>query len=315
MHVRCPCNIRYHRLGSTGRQHQRFLLLRSPRPPALRPRNNRYPIHHTLISSGAKHYACTRANSDAGHLRTRRPLSDAYRGYKTGGYNIRATTIERFNDGYAPETLNSYELGMKSSLLENRLRANLALFQSDYKDIQTNVQVDPLNPAATDVFNAGKARIKGAELDLTARPTQALTVGLSYAYLDAKFLQILDQGGADITSRYTYVEAPKHTISTNMEYVFPETFIGRPSIYIDYYMQSKKHTASGDPRFIIGDYGLLNARLSLSDIPIGFGSFKISAFGKNLTDTSYYVAHYQGFVPAAIFGEPRTYGLELSLNF
>jgi iron complex outermembrane receptor protein len=165
------------------------------------------------------------------------------------------------------------------------------------------------------VFNAGKARIKGAEFDLTARPTQALTVGVNYAYLDAKYLQILNQSGVDITGRYTYVEAPKHTISTNLEYVFPETSIGRPSIYIDYYMQSRKRTSSADRRFVIGDYGLLNARLSLSDIPIGIGSFKLSAFGKNLTNTTYYIAHFQGAVPAAIFGEPRTYGLELSLNF
>jgi iron complex outermembrane recepter protein len=237
------------------------------------------------------------------------------RGYKTGGYNVRSTTVQRFNEGYGPETLNSYEIGIKSSLLDNRLRANLALFRSDYKDIQVNVQVDPLNPAATDVFNAGKARIKGAEFDLTARPTQALTVGFNYAYLDAKYLQILNQSGADITRRYTYVEAPKHTISTNIEYVFPETSIGRPSIYVDYYMQSKKRTSSADPRYVVGDYGLLNARVSLSDIPVGIGSLKLSAFGKNLTNTNYYIAHYQGAVPAAIFGEPRTYGLELSLNF
>lgn len=237
------------------------------------------------------------------------------RGYKTGGYNIRASSLDRFSEGYGPETLNSYELGIKSSLLDNRLRANLALFQSDYRDIQTNVQVDPLNPAATDVFNAGKARIKGAELDITARPAQALTIGLNYAYLDAEFLQILSDKGADITSRYSYVEAPKHTISTNIEYIFPVTPIGQPSIYIDYYMQSKKNSASGDSRYIVGDYGLMNARFSLSDIPIGFGHFKASAFAKNITNTTYYVAHYQGYVPAAIFGEPRTYGLELALNF
>ncbi|QZP09810.1 TonB-dependent receptor [Caenibius sp. WL] len=237
------------------------------------------------------------------------------RGYKTGGYNIRASTIDRFNAGYDPETLNSYEIGLKSELFDRRLRLNLAAYQLDYRDIQTNVQVDPLNPGLTDVFNAGKARIKGIEADITLRPVHALTLGLSYAYLDAKYRKIVDLAGNDITSRYTYVEAPKHTISSNLEYIFPETGAGTPSLYVDYYYQSKKYTATGDPRYIIGDYGLLNARLSLSDIPIGFGKWKLSAFGKNLTGKKYYIAHYQGFVPAAIYGEPRTYGVELSFEF
>ncbi len=237
------------------------------------------------------------------------------RGYKTGGYNIRASSIQRFGEGYGPETLNSYELGIKSDLLSRQLRVNVALFQSDYKDIQTNVQVDPLNPSLTDVFNAGKARIRGMEVDITAQPTQALTFGFNYAYLDAKYRQILDIAGNDVSSRYTYIEAPKHTISTNLEYRFPETGIGKPSLYIDYYMQSKKHTDTGNPNFIIGDYGLLNARLTLSDLPLGFGNWKISAFGKNLTNTRYYIAHYQGVLPAAIYGEPRTYGAELSFTF
>ena len=237
------------------------------------------------------------------------------RGYKTGGYNIRASSLQSFGQGYGPETLSSYELGVKSDLLDKRLRVNLAIFQSDYKDIQTNVQVDPLNPAITDVFNAGKARFRGAELDITAQPTEALTFNLNYAYLDAKYLQILDGSGADVTDYYTYIEAPRNTISTSVEYKLPETGIGRPSLYVDYYMQSKKFTNTNDAGYIIGDYGLLNARLTLSDIPIGLGNWKLSAFGKNITDTKYYISLFQGGIPAAIYGDPRSYGLELTFNF
>ncbi|WP_380875946.1 TonB-dependent receptor [Sphingomonas sp. DBB INV C78] len=238
------------------------------------------------------------------------------KGYKTGGYNLRASTIERFEEGFGPETLDSFEIGIKSSWLNNRLRANLAVFRSNYKDIQTNVQTDETNPAITDVFNAGKARIQGIELDLTAKPTQSLTFSANYAYLDAKFEKIVDPiSGADITSRFTFVEAPKHTLTTSAEYHFPEMSIGQLSASVDYFMQSKKSTSTADPRYIIGDYGLLNARLTLSDIPVGFGNWRLSAFGKNLTDKEYYVAHFNGGLPAAIFGEPRTYGLELTFEY
>ncbi|WP_097093585.1 TonB-dependent receptor [Novosphingobium sp. Chol11] len=237
------------------------------------------------------------------------------RGYKTGGYNIRASSIARFNEGFGPETLDSFELGIKSSWLDNHLQANLALFRSNYKDIQTNIQSDPTNVAITDVFNAGKARIQGFELDLIAQPIDALTLSVNYAYLDAKFQQILDQAGNDITSRYTFVEAPKHTLTTSLEYRFPDTPIGVLTANIDYFLKSKVSTSTADPRYVIGDYGLLNARLTLSDIPVGFGSWRLSAFGKNLTDKEYYIAHFNGGLPSAIFGDPRTYGLELTFEY
>ena len=237
------------------------------------------------------------------------------RGYKTGGYNIRASSIARFNEGFGPETLDSFELGIKSSWLDNHLQANLALFRSNYKDIQTNIQSDPTNVAITDVFNAGKARIQGFELDLIAKPIDTLTLSVNYAYLDAKFQQILDQAGNDITSRYTFVEAPKHTLTTSLEYRFPDTPIGVLTANIDYFLKSKVSTSTADRRYVIGDYGLLNARLTLSDIPVGFGSWRLSAFGKNLTDKEYYIAHFNGGLPSAIFGDPRTYGLEVTFEY
>ena len=74
---------------------------------------------------------------------------------------------------------------------------------------------------------AGKARIQGLELDLTAKPTSALTVSANYAYLDAKFQQIIDPlTGSDITNKFTFVEAPKHTLTLGAEYAFPTTPIG-----------------------------------------------------------------------------------------
>ncbi|HKT78024.1 MAG TPA: TonB-dependent receptor [Sphingobium sp.] len=238
------------------------------------------------------------------------------KGYKTGGYNLRASTVQRFDEGFGPETLDSFEAGIKSTWLDDHLRLNLTAFRSNYKDIQTNVQSDPTNVAITDVFNAGKARIQGVEMELMAKPTRGLTFSLNYAYLDAKFQEIIDPAtGADITSAYTFVEAPKHTLTASLEYVFPETPIGTFTANIDWFQQSKKSTATADPRYIIGDYGLLNARLTLSDIPVGFGKWRLSAFGRNLTDKEYYVAHFNTGVPGAIFGEPRTYGLELTFEY
>ncbi|WP_286774497.1 MULTISPECIES: TonB-dependent receptor [unclassified Sphingomonas] len=237
------------------------------------------------------------------------------KGYKAGGYNLRASTIARFEQGFGPESLDSYEAGIKSSWLNNHLRANLAVFQSNYRDIQVNVQSDPTNPAITDILNAGKARIKGAEFDLTMKPSSNLSVSLNYAYLDAKYLKIVSQTGADVTKNYFFVEAPKNTLSASAEYYFPKTSIGTFSANVQYYMQSKKYTSSNDPRYIVGDYGLLNARLTLSDIPVGFGKWELAVYAKNLTDEKYYAAYFNTGLPGAMFGEPRSYGVQLSVGF
>ena len=67
----------------------------------------------------------------------------------------------------------------------------------------------------------------------------------------------------------------------------------------------------------IESYDLLNARLTLSEIPVGDGqSLQIAAWGKNLTDEDYRVSTIPfGLWTVSYFGEPRTYGVELSYQF
>mgnify|MGYP000945228222 CR=1 FL=1 len=236
-------------------------------------------------------------------------------GYKTGGYNVRASTIQRFNQGFGQETLVAYELGLKTTLLDRHLRFNAAVFQSNYKNIQINVQSDPTNISRTDVLNAGKARIRGAELDLSAVPIDGLTINLSYALLDAKYQQILDGNGAEVTANYNYIQAPKNTLTAGIEYVHPLEKLGNFSASLDYSYQDRKNSSSTDFRYIVGAYGLLNARIGLSSIPLGASEWSLNAFGRNLTDKSYYLDQFNAGLPAAIFGEPRTYGIELGVKF
>src|SRR5690606_34020654 len=111
---------------------------------------------------------------------------------KTGGFNIRATTKERFDNGFDEETLRSYELGLKSQWWDNRLRLNAAVFLADYDDIQVNAQSDLSDATKADIINAGEAEIEGVELDLTALLTDRITLGLNYGYLNADYEQIDD---------------------------------------------------------------------------------------------------------------------------
>ncbi|SNS35175.1 iron complex outermembrane recepter protein [Sphingomonas laterariae] len=237
------------------------------------------------------------------------------RGYKSGGFNTRASTLERFAEGFGPETLTSYELGFKSTLLDKRLRLNIAAFMSDYKDIQVNLRSDPLNVGITDVLNAGKAKVKGVELDITVRPVDPLTISFSYAYLNGDYKEVIDATGTDRSEFFRFINMAPNTITAKLDYQFPATGIGQPGIYVDYYYQDRITTSTSDPRYQAPSYGLLDLRFTLSDIPIGFGSWRLSAFGRNLTDKEYYIAHFNSGVPSAFFGQPRTYGLELTFEY
>ena len=239
-------------------------------------------------------------------------------GYKTGGFNMRASSIAIFEQGFDEETLRSYELGVKAQWLDNRLRTNLAVFQADYDDIQINAQTDLSNPATADILNAGKATIQGAELEVTAVVVEGLTLSLQYGYLNARYDEIIDGFGRDVTGSYEFVNAPQHSYTLDATWDIAATPIGLLSANANYSWQDDKYitatTTNGD--FTIDDYGLLNARLTLSEIPgLPEGNLKVALWGKNLEDKEYTFLNAPGFGTYVAWGEPRSYGIDLSYEY
>lgn len=99
-------------------------------------------------------------------------------GYKSGGFA--AGTL---NAAFNPETNQSMEAGLKGSLADGRLQANLALFHMKYKNLQVN-QVIGVSGAVT---NAARATIDGLETEFVARPTPDWRLELSGSWLNARF--------------------------------------------------------------------------------------------------------------------------------
>ena len=112
-------------------------------------------------------------------------------GYKSGGFNVRSTE-GGFQPAFDEEEMVSYEVGIKSTLFDNRVRLNAAAFQSDYTDMQIQQILDNTAVFLTDVFNAGEAEISGFEMDLTAILIEGLTLNLGYGYTDANFVEVID---------------------------------------------------------------------------------------------------------------------------
>ncbi|MGG7305485.1 TonB-dependent receptor domain-containing protein, partial [Klebsiella pneumoniae] len=85
---------------------------------------------------------------------------------------------------YDPEYAWGYEVGAKTQWFDRKLTFNLALFRTDYKDLQVS-QLIPL--CCVVVSNAAKARLQGVEVEAVARPFAGFQLDGSYSYLDAKF--------------------------------------------------------------------------------------------------------------------------------
>ncbi|WP_232455593.1 TonB-dependent receptor [Sphingomonas sp. KC8] len=240
----------------------------------------------------------------------------AVKGYKTGGYNIRASSIANFNNGFDAETLWSYEAGVKTQFLDNRVRLNAAAFVSKYRDIQINVQSDPTNARITDVLNAGKATVKGFEGELTIVPADGVRITANYGYLDPKYDEIISGTGQDVSNMFRFTNSPKHSYALGFDYTLPAMSFGTLSANLNQSWQSKKYSnasvASG--AYIIGSYGLLNARLTLAEMPFAKG-VKLGVWGRNLTNRDYYIMQFNIGRPGALFGEPRTYGVDLGIEF
>jgi iron complex outermembrane recepter protein len=110
------------------------------------------------------------------------------KGFKAGGWTTRLSSpITSANQAqFSPEYTKTWELGLKSTWFEQRLRANAALFYTDYDGIQLNIQ-QGISPVYT---NAGNAKIKGAEIELQSIVGHGLSLNFSGSYIDAYYTYV-----------------------------------------------------------------------------------------------------------------------------
>lgn len=106
------------------------------------------------------------------------------KGYKSGGFNLDSTAAAAGADPrFKSEEVEAYEAGIKTRLLDRRLTANLALFYQNFD----NFQVLEFTGVQYVTFNVPKVKSSGFELELTARPSDELTVNGSLTYADARY--------------------------------------------------------------------------------------------------------------------------------
>jgi iron complex outermembrane recepter protein len=265
-------------------------------------------------------------------------------GYKAGG-SLESGPPGKFNQTFDPETITSYEAGLKSYWLDHRLRLNAAYFDSRIKDMQLVFSGQPGNPSVTQAYNAGEARIKGFELGVLVAPIEDVTLNLDYTRLIAQITKVdvipgtIFDGATNLASPYrvgdningllTLPYAPAHSLNVGADYTFLHLGNADLTAHLDYRFQSKVYNSAAagpDLRnrdfWAQGAYGIFNARLTLDmELPHG-DKAKVALWGKNITRKQYAQSALAngstltGYTSKAIaWAEPASYGIDLSYEY
>jgi iron complex outermembrane receptor protein len=261
----------------------------------------------------------------------------AAEGFKGGGQNLRGSPAILTFSPVDPETATDVEVGVKSDLLDRRLRFNVAAYRTDYQDIQRSAIVGGVDGAATTIIrNAAEATIQGVELAATWAPVDQLTFVATGNYFDAeydKWPDLVPDAGGDlvpIDRSPTPFTGSEWTYSLSARWDQALTF-GLLSVTVDYYWQddallsadlnhalSPSDPSFQDPSLVTQDsYGLWNARTSLFLPQQGL---EVAVFGKNLGDEEYLTSITDLSRTAlgqivGLSGAPRTWGVTLKKTF
>lgn len=238
------------------------------------------------------------------------------KGFKSGGFNNYPADPVAARTFFRPEEIQAYEVGLKATVWDGRLRANIAVFTYDYTDLQVFAPIDTGGGVpVVQVTNAAKAEVTGAELELTARLIPSLDVQLNYAYLDATYDRFLF-GGQDLSGN-RLTRAPRTTVSFNADWHY-DLASGTLRLHGNYvYSSNVFFTPFNDPELSTGSYGLLNASAAFES---GNRRWTVTAYGKNLTD-EVYLAHGIDTI-ATVFdlkvaeiGPPRQFGVSIAWRY
>ncbi len=254
------------------------------------------------------------------------------RSYKSGGINLSGLPLDANNNPILstatvkPETVNHYELGLKTQLLDRRATINLAAFWTDIYDYQATVNNFQLAVLRGYLANAGKVRTRGIEFDSAFRPTSGLNLYVNGAYTDAKYVRFANapcppelSGGSnsppfcDISGQ-RLPGVSKWAFSYGAEYNWPA---GDGQVYVGYdgsYRSDFSSNPSPSAYMNIAGYSLSNFRLGYRK----GDKLNIFAWVRNAFDQNYYelLTTQSGNTGLIVGqpGDPRTFGVTLSFG-
>jgi|APFre7841882724_1041349.scaffolds.fasta_scaffold01633_5 iron complex outermembrane receptor protein len=259
-------------------------------------------------------------------------------GFKSGGFDMRGDVVLTPDtvNGYDPETVQSYEIGTKGTLFDDRLSYNFAAFYADYSDQQiTRQQPTVTGSIASFVDNAGASTIQGVELEGTLQFSDRFSLNYGFGWTDAEFdkyetFQVITNPApppptltvpVDLSDTAVFQNTPEWNGNLALNYAQPlqngwgsllATLSG--SYRDSYYMFEF-------PNPLIDQ----NDAYTLVDASIAWTSandkLRFQLLGRNLTDEEYKIGGYYfpgalyGNIVNSFYGPPRTVSLSVSYRF
>ncbi|MFN3515008.1 MAG: TonB-dependent receptor [Phenylobacterium sp.] len=251
-------------------------------------------------------------------------------GFKSGGFDMRADEIltPASRDGYEPETVDSYEAGLKGFFFDRRLSLNTAAFYAKYKDQQVTLQTPVGASIASQVLNVGQSHMSGFELEGTAFLAPSLTANFALGYIKAEFdeYRALDLTATppvvrDFANSRVFQNTPEWTGAVSLTYTHDMGDHGRVVFVPSASYRGDFSMFEVPSRLDQEAYWLVDASLvwhSADD------RYRVGLHGKNLGDETYRVGGYNfpqsagvlfGNSVTAFYGPPRTVTLSLEARF
>lgn len=243
------------------------------------------------------------------------------RGYRSsalnGGAQFGVNEITKTN----PEIVDAYELGLKSQWFDQSLQLNAAIFYNDYQDQQF------LNVIGIQQFlvNAGESTIKGAEIEITALPTEKLALSIGVGYLNTKYdrLELANPytGAPENLSGNELIAAPELNINLSIDYQLLQANIGTLNLHIDSHFIDDQWFSPYNEQL---GYDQIHAEAhSETNLKLIFNStnknYRASFWVKNIeeNDEPTYAINLQGGFNFDYYSMPlpRRYGFDFSYHF
>ena len=240
-------------------------------------------------------------------------------GFRSGGFSGRAGTLAQLNEVPAEEIVD-YEIGFKADwyLGEIAARTNFAIFYSEIDNRQRSfTRQTPTGGLTTIIESAAEGEVSGYEGEILVYLNEYWTLNAGFSNIDSEHKKFIDSQGID-RSNEPVPQSPEYSYNAGLTFQKPLESGGEAVVTLDYnWIDEQSFGFNPDPTVTSDSYGLVNARAGWSEIMNG--PFSVHIWGRNLADEEYIVGGvflFDNFgYSTNNFGEPRTFGVDLSLDF
>lgn len=236
-------------------------------------------------------------------------------GYKAGG-STESMAVGQFGITFKPENVTSYELGLKSYLFDRHLRLNAAVFNSKFDDMQMFFVSSSSDTSVILGLNAGKASVRGLELETLWQPLDSLSFTLEYTYLHTRDDEVIARAGTifdpavnsaspyqvgqNIRDLFRVSYAPESSVNVGANWTFLKTASSDLSAIFNFRWDDRVYLTEPAGEGVPGAelysrpaVGLLDGRLSWKTRFANESGLRVDLWGKNLADREW-IAHRIG---------------------